>query len=193
MSLDYALEGFPIQAKLRDRTEVVARLVRRTDCNALHKFFNAVPEHERLFIERSIADKSLFEKWCKQSDIERDFSLVLLDKRKVIGWVHMRIPQGGWKRHIGHLTLLTHPDYRGRDVSLILLKAIIGAAQLLGLWRLEAELNGERKIAIRSLQSLGFEELYCLPHYVIDMDRESHDYLLMGLNIRTDEEYAGTF
>lgn len=193
MALEYALERFPMEGRLRDRTKVVVRPIRRTDSTALHRFFCAVPEPERLFIERPITNKTLFEKWCKQIDLQRDFNLLMLDKRKVIGWINMHMPQGGWMRHIGHLTLLTHPNYRGRDVSLILLEEIISAARHLGLWKLKAELNGERKTAIRSLQHLGFEELFCLPDYVIDMTRQSHDYLMMGMDIKTDEEYAGMF
>ena len=191
MALDDALERFPMEARLRDHTRVVVRPVRRTDCTALHRFFCAVPEPERLFIERPVTNKVLFEKWCRQIDLERDFNLIMWDKRKIIGWVNMHVPQGGWMRHIGHLTLLTHPNYRGRDVSLILVGEIMTAARHLGLWKLKAELNGERKTAIRSFQHLGFEELFCLPDYVIDMTRQTHDYVLMARNLRTDEEYAG--
>jgi L-amino acid N-acyltransferase YncA len=191
MALQEALEKFPLEARLRDRTRVVVRPLRKTDCGGLHRFFSAVPEHERLFVERPITNRCLFEKWCKKIDPERDFTLVMLDKRKVIGWINMHIHQGGWMRHIGHVTLLTHPNYHGRDVSLILVEEIVTAARHLGLWKLEAELNGERKIAMRSLQHLGFEELFCLPDYVIDMTRQSHDYVLMGVDIKTDEEFAG--
>ncbi|MCU0772576.1 MAG: GNAT family N-acetyltransferase [Verrucomicrobia bacterium] len=193
MALEDALERFPLEAQLRDGTKVMVRPIRRTDCASLHKFFCVVPEPERLFIERPVTNKGLFEKWCSQIDLERDFNLLMFDKRKVIGWINLHVPQGGWMRHIGHLTLLTHPHYRGRDVSLILGEEIITVAQHLGLWKLKAELNGERKIAIRSLQHLGFEELFCLPDYVIDMTRQPHDYMMLGLDIKTDEEYAGMF
>jgi hypothetical protein len=30
-----------------------------------------------------------------------------------------------------------------------------------------------------------------LPDYVKDMQAISHDYILMGLDLKTDEEYAG--
>jgi GNAT superfamily N-acetyltransferase len=193
MALEYALERFPQEAKLRDTTKVTVRPIRRTDATALQKFFCSVPEPERLFLERPVTNKSLFENWCKQIDLERDFTVLMLDKRKIIGWINLHMPQGGWMRHIGHLRFLTHPSYRGRDVSLLLLEEIVAVARYLRLWKLEAELNGERKIAIRSLQHLGFEELFCLPDYVIDMTRQSHDYLLMGMDIKTDEEYAGMF
>lgn len=191
MPLEQALERYPKQARLRDRTEVKVRPIRRTDVAALHRFFGEVPEPERLFIRQSIVGRDLFEKWCKGIDLERDFTLLMFDKRKVIGWINMHIPQGGWMRHIGHVTLLTHPNYHRRDVSLILLREIIAAGRDLGVWKLEAELNGERKTAIRSLEYLGFEQLFRLENYVIDMTRQTHDYVVMGRDIKTDEEYAG--
>ena len=38
---------------------------------------------------------------------------------------------------------------------------------------------------------LGFLPLYRLPDYVKDMEAVTHDYILMGLDLKTDEEYAG--
>jgi len=67
----------------------------------------------------------------------------------------------------------------------------VGIARELGLRRLEAELNGERKVAVRALEQLGFEPLMRLEEYVLDMKAVMHDYVLMGMNLRTDEEYAG--
>ena len=61
----------------------------------------------------------------------------------------------------------------------------------LGLRRLEAELNGERKVAIRALEQIGFQHLMKLEDYVLDMKAVTHDYVLMGMDLRVDEEYAG--
>jgi len=63
-------------------------------------------------------------------------------------------------------------------------------ARHLGLKQLEAEVNGERRIAIKCLEQLGFRQLLNLPDYLLDMRGESHDYVLMGMDIVTDEEFA---
>jgi GNAT superfamily N-acetyltransferase len=91
---------------------------------------------------------------------------------------------------VGLVTVLTHPDFRGRDIAKILVEEAIGAARHLGLRKLEAELNGERKIAIRALEMLGFRTLLHLPDYVLDMHAELHDYVIMGMDLLTDEDYA---
>jgi GNAT superfamily N-acetyltransferase len=190
MSLEYVLEKFPVKARLKDGSEVCIRPLSKRDAAALQKFFYAVPEPERLFIERPVTDKKYFTDACARIDLNTDFTLVMWHGTKMIGWINLHQRQGGWRRHIGRITLLTHPNYRGRDVSRLLLEEVVTAGRYLGLWKLEAELNGERTIAIRSLETLGFRTLYCLPEYVIDMTRQTHDFLLMGLDLKTDEEYA---
>lgn len=190
MSLEYVLEKFPVKSRLKDGTQVAIRPLNKRDAAALQKFFYAVPEPERLFIERPVTEKRFFLQACAKLDFEQDLTLVMLHGSKMIGWINLHQRQGGWRRHIGRITLLTHPNYRGRDVSRLLLEEIVTAARYLGLWKLEAELNGERTIAIRSMETLGFRQLYCLSEYVIDMTRQTHDFVLMGLDLKTDEEYA---
>jgi GNAT superfamily N-acetyltransferase len=191
MILDDILTAFPKDVKLRDGTPCVLRPVSRRDDIKLRKFFLTVPEEERLFVKRPITDQTLFKQWCRQPDFERNLPLLLLHGQKIIGEATLHQRGGGWKRHIGLLTLLTHPDYRGRDVSKILVSELVEIARGCGLRQLEAEVNGERKIALNVLAQLGFNELMHLPDYVLDMKAVSHDYVLLGLNLKVDDEYAG--
>jgi hypothetical protein len=68
---------------------------------------------------------------------------------------------------------------------------IIEVARSLGLEKVEAEFIGEQEAAIRMFAMLGFSTLARLPDYVKDMQAVTHDYVLMGLDLVTDEEYAG--
>ncbi len=191
MSLEYALDRFPLPGKLRDGTDYVIRPLGKRDETKLAKFFAAVPEPERLFIKRSIADRSVIREWCRDADYEQNLPLLMLHGSKIIGEINLHQRLGGWKRHVGIVTVLTHPDYRGRDVAKTLAEEIVLVARHLGLKKLEAELNGERRVAIRALELIGFQELYRLPDYVIDMQNRPHDYVMLGMDLRVAEEYAG--
>jgi len=90
----------------------------------------------------------------------------------------------------GALTMLTHKDFRGVDVAKLLAQEILHVAPYAGLKKLEAELNGDRKVAIRALMQLGFRELVRLRDYLRDMKYRPLDYVLMGIDLITDEEYA---
>jgi len=189
--IELALEKFPISLKLRDGTLVAVRPLGKGDEARLHKFFLAVPEEERLFIKQPIFGRDMFRDWCRHPDFERNLPLLMLHGTKIIGeaTLHQRI--GGWKRHIGLISVLTHPGYRGRDVAKILVAELVQIAQMLGVRKLEAELNGERKVAIRALAELGFSQLMRLEDYVLDMHAVPHDLIVMGMNLKVDEEYAG--
>ena len=190
MSLEYAVEKFPTQARLRDGTEVMMRPMGKRDAARCHRFFTSVPELERLFIKQPIKDRSLLQEWCRELDYEHNLPLLMLHGSKVIGEVTLHQRMGGWKRHVGLLTFLTHPDYRGRDVVKLLVEEAVQIARHLGLKKLEAELNGERTVAFKALEQIGFCELMRLTDYVCDMEGEAHDYVFMGLDLLTDEEYA---
>jgi L-amino acid N-acyltransferase YncA len=69
--------------------------------------------------------------------------------------------------------------------------AIIDIARQSGLTWLEAELFDKQEAAIRMFGLLGFSNLVCVPGYVKDMQGVTHDYMLMGMRLITEEEYAG--
>lgn len=190
MSLEFALDKYPVEVRLRDGTECTIRPLQRQDEARLRKFFEAVPEEERLFIKRPIADKRVLRDWCAKLDYEQNLPLVMLNRGKIIGEATLHQRSGGWKRHIGLLTMLTHVDFRGLDVAKLLVQEIVHVAPYCGLKKLEAELNGERKVAIRALMQLGFRELFRLRDYLRDMKYRPHDYVLLGLDLMTDEEYT---
>jgi GNAT superfamily N-acetyltransferase len=193
--IEYALEKFPVSLKLRDGTVVVVRPLGKRDEGRLHKFFLTVPQEERLFVKPPIfgrmIEREMFRDWCRHPDFERNLPLLMLHGNQIVGeaTLHQRI--GGWKRHIGLITLLTHPQFRGRNISKVLVSELIEAARHGGLRRLEVELNGERKIALDVLAQLGFNQLVRLPDYVLDMNAVPHDYVLMGMDLKVNEEYAG--
>jgi RimJ/RimL family protein N-acetyltransferase len=191
MLLQDYLDKYPMDVTLRDGTECVVRPLNKRDDTRLQKFFLIVPEEERLFIKQPITDRTMFRQWCRQPDFERNLPMLMLQGKKIIGESTLHQRAGGWKRHIGLVTILTHPDYRGRDVSKVLVRELIDIARHCGLRRLEAELNGERTVAINVLAQLGFSKLMCKADYVLDMKAVTHDYVLMGRNLKQDEEYAG--
>ncbi len=191
MILEHTLEKFPATLNLRDGTPVTVRLIGKRDDTRLHKFLLSVPEEERLFIKKPLADRAVVRGWCRNPDFEQNLPLIMLHGNKIIGEATLHQRLGGWKRHIGLITLLTHPNYRGRDVSKILVSELIVIARSRGLRRLEAEVNGERKIALAVLSQLGFYKLLDLPDYVLDMKAVTHDYVLLGIDLKVDDEFAG--
>ena len=68
---------------------------------------------------------------------------------------------------------------------------VIQVARDIGLEKMEAEFIAEQERAIKVFGLLGFRTLLRMDDYVKDMQAGRHDYVLMGVDLKTDEEYAG--
>jgi len=189
--LESIVEEFPTEIELRGGLRCVLRPLQASDEKAFHQFFLAVPERERLFIKHRVTEPAVIHDWCQHIDLGRNFPLLAIVDDKIVGDATLHHQLGGWKRHVGRVSVLVHPAYRARGLARALISESIEIARRLGLERVEAEFLAEQEAAIHMFGILGFTELMRLPGYVKDMQATTHDYVLMGLNLETDEEYAG--
>ncbi len=191
MSLEFELQKYPKEIKLKDGSKSRLRPLRKDDEKNFHEFFLAVPEAERMFIKHRVTEPQIIRDWCQNIDLGRNLPLLALMEGKIIGDATLHQQLGGWKRHIGRVSVLVHPKYRGRGLAKALVAEIVSIARAVGLEKVEAEFIGEQEAAVHMFAMLGFSNLMRLDDYVKDMQAITHDYVLMGLNLKTDEEYAG--
>src|SRR5437762_7152339 len=191
MSLEFELQKYPKEIKLKDSSKARLRPLKKDDEKGFHEFFSAVPERERMFIKHRVTDPQVIKDWCQNIDLHRNLPLLALIDGKIVGDVTLHQQLGGWKRHIGRVSVLVLPQFRGRGLARALISEIVALARSLGLEKVEAEFIGEQEAAVKMFELLGFSKLLRLEDYVKDMQAITHDYVLMGLHLKTDEEYAG--
>jgi ribosomal protein S18 acetylase RimI-like enzyme len=189
-SIELELQKFPKTAKLKDGNKAALRPLRRDDEKELHQLFLGIPEQERMFIKHRVQDIAVIRDWCQNIDYGRNLPLVGLLGGKITGVATLHQQLGGWRRHIGRVSVLVHPQFRGRGLARILVNEILDIARRAGLEKVEAEFIGEQETGIKMFALLDFRELLRLEDYVKDMQAISHDYILMGLELKTDEEYT---
>jgi len=191
MSLEFEIQKYPKEIKLKDASHCRLRPLRKDDEKGFHQFFLAVPEPERMFIKHRVTEPAVIREWCQNIDLGRNLPLLSLMDNKIVGAATLHQQLGGWKRHIGRVSVLVLPQYRGRGLARALITEIVSVARSLGLEKVEAEFIGDQEAAIKMFALLGFSNLVRLEDYVKDMQGISHDYILMGVELKTDEEYAG--
>jgi ribosomal protein S18 acetylase RimI-like enzyme len=191
MSLELELQKYPKEIQLKDGSKCKLRPLRKDDEKIFHAFFVGVPEEERMFIKHRVIDPEVIRDWCQHIDLGRNMPLLAFMDGKIVGDATLHQQLGGWKRHIGRVSVLVHPKYRGRGLARALVSEIVGIARNLSLEKVEAEFIGDQEAAIKMFALLGFSNLVRLEDYVKDMQALSHDYVLMGVQLKTDEEYAG--
>jgi len=189
--LDTILEDYPKEIELKDAFKCDLRPLESSDETNFHEFFLAVPEQERMFIKHRVTEPEVIRDWCQSIDLGRNLPLLAVLGDKIIGDATLHQQLGGWKRHIGRVSVLVHPQYRGRGLARALVSEVIQIARFLGLEKAEAEFIGGQETAMKMFGMLGFTQLVRLPDYVKDMQAIAHDYVLMELVLKTDEAYAG--
>ncbi len=191
MAIELVLQKYPKTLKMKDGSSCRVRPLRKDDEKAFHEFFLSLPEQERMFIKHRVTQPEVIRDWCRNIDLGRNLPLLALVDGRIIADTTLHQQLGGWKRHIGRISTLVHPQYRGRGVASALVSEVLEIARQVGLEKAEAEFIGEQEAAIKMFAMLGFSNLLRLENYVKDMQAIAHDYVLMGLDLKTDEEYAG--
>jgi len=190
-SIELELQKYPKPLSLKDGKKAVMRPLKADDEKDFHLLFQGIPEPERMFIKHRVQDIKVIREWCKNTDYGRNLPLLGLVDKKIVGVATLHQQLGGWKRHIGRVSVLVHPEFRGRGLARALIADILEIARHGGLERVEAEFIGEQVAAMKMFAMLGFNQILRQEDYVKDMQAITHDYILMGLDLRTDEEYAG--
>jgi len=190
-SIELELQKFPKNIKLKDGKKAVLRPLKADDEKDFHKLFLDIPEPERMFIKHRVQDIKVIRDWCRNIDVGRNLPLLGVVDGNIVGVATLHQRLGGWKRHIGRVSVLVHPSFRGRGLATQLVEATLDIARRAGLERVEAAFNRGQAAAMKMFAMLGFNQLVRLEDYVKDMQAITHDYVLMGLDLRTDEEYAG--
>ena len=191
MSLDLVIEQYPKEMELKSGFTCTLRPLDAQDEIAFHEFFLAVPTQERMFIKHRVTEPEVIHDWCQHIDLGRNLPLLACHNGQIVGDATLHQQLGGWKRHIGRVSVLVHPKFRGRGLAKALVSEMVQIAREIGLEKIEAEFIGEQEAGIKMFAMLGFSTLASLPNYVKDMQAIPHDYVLMGLELKTDEEYAG--
>ena len=189
--IELALDTFPVTHPLTNGGQCTVRPLQAEDEAAFQTFYAAIPERERFLIKHRIVSDTHLHDWCQSLDFEKNLPLLALADGQIVGYATLHQRPGGWKRHIGMVGALVHPAYRGLGALRALLGELVELARHDGLTKLEAEFNGERLNTIASFAKCGFTELARLEDYLLDMEAQPHDYVLMGLNLTPDLDYAG--
>ena len=190
MSLELELQKYPKDINVKDGSTIKLRPLKRTDEKEFHALFQTIPEQERMFIKHRVTDPAVIRDWCQNIDLGRNLPLLASDGNKILGVATLHQQLGGWKRHIGRVSVLVQPKVRGRGIARALVHEIVDIARMTGLEKVEAEFIGGQETAIHMFAMLGFSELWRKEDYVKDMQAIAHDYVIMGLDLTTDEEYT---
>ena len=148
-SIELELQKFPKHIKLKNEKKATLRVLKAEDEKEFHQLFLDIPERERMFIKHRVQDIKVIRDWCRNIDVGRNLPLVAVMDGKIVGDATLHQDLGGWKRHIGRVSVLVDPKFRGRGLARALISEILEIARGAGLEKVEAEFIGEQEAAVK--------------------------------------------
>ena len=191
MSFELALKDIDKSFTSDDGISIEIRPLQASDEKALLGFFKNLPQPEVMFFKRRVTDPDVIKSWCENIELDSRLPLLALHEGKIIAVASLLQNKGGWKRHIGRISQSILPKYRQKGIAGKLVQELIDVARMAGLQKVEAEFIDKQEGGQKLFALLGFTHLLKLEDYVQDMQAINHDYVLMGMDLKTDEEYAG--
>jgi L-amino acid N-acyltransferase YncA len=191
MSFELALKEIDKSFTADDGIVIEIRPLEAGDEKSLLSFFKNLPQPEVMFFKRRVSDPDVIKSWCENIELDSRLPLLALHEGKVVAISSLLQNKGGWKRHIGRISQSILPKYRQKGIAGKLVQELVDVARMAGLQKVEAEFIDKQEGGQKLFALLGFTHLLRLEDYVQDMQAINHDYVLMGMDLKTDEEYAG--
>ena len=191
MSFELALKEIATSFKTDDGVEMQIRPLKNSDDKGLLGFFKNLPQPELMFFKHRVTDSDVIKGWCENITLDVNLPLLAINEGKIVAVATLHQNKGGWKRHIGRISCSVLSKYRQKGIAGKLVQELVDVARMGGLQKVEAEFIDQQQGGQKMFALLGFTHLVELEDYVQDMQAINHGYVLMGMDLKTDEEYAG--
>jgi L-amino acid N-acyltransferase YncA len=154
--------------------------LRPEHCDALLRFFAALPEGDLTFIKEDVTDPSTVRSWT--SGEAAGGRWVAVEGDEVSGYVAVR-PLPGWSDHVGEVRLVVAPSARGSGLGRELTRRALVEAVGSGLSKLVVEIVAEQGAALALFTELGFTGEALLVDHIRDRNGELRDLMVLAHHV----------
>jgi L-amino acid N-acyltransferase YncA len=154
--------------------------LRPEHCDALLRFFAALPEGHLTFIKEDVTDPSTVRSWT--SGEAAGGRWVAAEGDEVSGYVAVR-PLPGWSDHVGEVRLVVAPSARGSGLGRELTRRALVEAVGSGLSKLVVEIVAEQGAALALFTELGFTGEALLVDHIRDRNGELRDLMVLAHHV----------
>jgi ribosomal protein S18 acetylase RimI-like enzyme len=150
-------------------------------CEALLRFFQALPEGDRTFIKEDVTDPATVRSWTAGDDRAQRW-VAIAEGGDVVGYVAvLRLP--GWSDHVGEVRLVVSPSARGSGLGRELARHALVQAVSAGRTKLVVEVVAEQGAALALFTGLGFSGEALLRDQIRDREGRLRDLMVLAHHV----------
>lgn len=149
-------------------------------CDAVLRFFQALPESDLTFIKEDVTDPATVRAWTAGEARGRRW--VALDGDSLCGYLAV-LPLPGWSDHVGEIRIVVAPDRRGQGLGRELARHALVAAVQAGLTKVVVEVVADQEPVLALFTGIGFSGEALLRDHIRGRDGRLHDLVLLAHHV----------
>lgn len=174
---------------------VKLRRFEASDSELVRHFAQAMPPHDLLFLQRDIRNPRVIAAWLDQIASGQIESQLALDQDgSLLACTALVRDELSWSPHVAEVRIVIAPAARGTGLGRLLALECVNAAREAGVEKLQVRMTPDQAAAQRVFEDMGFQPEALLRDQVRDASGETHDILILGLNLarqgRQQEAYG---
>lgn len=171
---------YPKECILKDCEEVVIRPLETSDEEALHRFYNCIPEENRWNLRYDTTKPEVIHRWIERMESGHVISIIALCNDQIVAHGSLRRRDFGITQHVGRFHIAVLPDFRNKRLGTWILLDLVQVAMDKGLELLRADLVvGMEDAAIEAARKLDFVKRAVLKDYAQDPQGNKYDMVIM--------------
>jgi L-amino acid N-acyltransferase YncA len=176
-------KDYPKKVVMTDGRVMAVRPMTDADLDQSLDFFKTLPEEEKMYLRSNVDEPESVKARLKPSDIHVFHRLAAVDETRIIAEATLYKEAFSWKKHVGEIRVLVHPDYQQAGLGAILIRELYEIANMEGLDVLYALVPEEQTAAINIFKRMGFNRELVKKDHVMDTQGESHNLAVMTCNL----------
>ena len=177
------MEKFSKKILLKDGTSIVIRPLSKQDGPALLKFFQSVPEDDRLFLKDDVTQKEVIDRWINELDYDKVLPLIAEKDTSILGDATLHFHKYRWQLHMAEIRCVVAKEFQKNGIGTALMRELVGFAEQKGVSIIRANMMDIQKSAQKAFERLGFKKEAELKDFLIDKDGKTHNLILMVNNV----------
>jgi RimJ/RimL family protein N-acetyltransferase len=154
------------------------------DAGAVQRFAEAMPAHDLLFLQRDIRNPKVVSAWLDQIASGQIESQLALDPQgAMLACTALVRDELSWSPQVAEIRILIAPAARGTGLGRLLALECVNIARSRGVEKLQVRMTPDQAPAQRVFEDMGFQPEALLRDQVRDAGGETHDILILGLNL----------
>lgn len=180
--------AYPRRLTLKRRRSVRVRPMTIEDADALHRFFQSIPEEDLLFLRRDVTDRDVIESWALDVAAGQTFTLLAERDGAIVGEASIHRSRAPWSGHVGEIRVVVDAEHRHLGLGSALVQAIFLESLERGVEKIVAEMTPDQKGAINVFQKLGFRIEGLLRDHVRDRRGDKRDLIVMAHEVHSGND-----